>query len=114
MKRRTFLRTTTAAGTLSLTGLGRAAEEKRPAGAAGRGIWGIDDTDEGQLVWRPFLPPGTTQAAVPYWHGGHCWSFGYENGRWWVDPGQGSGTVRFVRDGRERVVTASGKRVVLE
>jgi hypothetical protein len=82
--------------------------------AAGRGIWGIDDTDEGQLVWRPFLPPGTTRASVPYWHGGHCWSFGYEDGRWWVDPGQGSGTVRFVRDGRERLITASEKRADVE
>ena len=48
--------------------------------AAGRGLWGIDDTVDGTLVWKPWLAPGATSVCLPYWHRGRCWTFGYDGG----------------------------------
>jgi len=81
--------------------------------AAGRGLWGIDDTIDGTLVWKPSLPPETRRVLIPYWHRGHLWRFGYENGKYWIDPGTGKGTVRFVLGDRPSVYFISGNRTVL-
>ncbi len=62
--------------------------------AAGRGILGIDDTADGTLVWRPWLPQGTTRVSIPYWRHGRYWTFGYEDDRYWIDPAGGQGTVQ--------------------
>jgi hypothetical protein len=79
--------------------------------AAGRGILGIDDTGDGTLVWRPWLPQGTSKVSMPYWRRGRCWTFGYEDGRYWIDPAGGHETVRFVLNGKQRAISLSGKRV---
>jgi hypothetical protein len=81
--------------------------------AAGRGLWGIDDTADGTLVWRPWLPPGADNVCLPCWHMGHCWKFGYENGACWIDPQGGQGRVHFILAGKEQVVDVTGRRVTL-
>jgi len=81
--------------------------------AGGRGLWGIDDTVDGTLIWRPWLPPGTGSVCLPYWHRGHCWLFGYENNQYWVDPQGGQGNIRFVLDSKDVTVPISGRRVTL-
>jgi hypothetical protein len=82
--------------------------------AVGRGLWGIEDTWDGTLVWKPCLPEEGSNRSMPYWHQGHCWTFSCENGDYWVDPGSGKGTVRFVLGNRQRVHAISGVRTLLK
>ncbi len=81
--------------------------------AAGRGLWGIDDTADGTLVWKPWLPPSAERVSVPYRHRGSCWTFGYDDGHYWIDPQEGQGTVRFILGDRQETISVSGRRVTL-
>jgi hypothetical protein len=77
--------------------------------ATGRGLWGIDDTANGTLAWKPWLPPGVSNVCLPYWHQGHCWLFGYENGQYWIDPQGGKEDVRITINGKDQIVPVSGR-----
>jgi len=81
--------------------------------AAGRGLAGIDDTDDGTLTWEPRLSEAVSELSFPYWHRGHCWRFGFQNGRYWVDPGSSEGTVTVKLPARDQMDIRCNRRTVV-
>jgi hypothetical protein len=81
--------------------------------AAGRGIWGIDDTADGSIVWKPFRPPEAKKVSLPFWYKGRRWTFGYEDGGYWIDPDGARETVKVIFQGKAESVQVDGKRVVI-
>ena len=82
--------------------------------ATGRGLLGIDDTAAGTLVWKPRLPRQAVRVALPYWHLGHCWRFGYNDGAYWIDPAGAHGTVTFQLGEKQKQLTLTGEKLVVE
>ncbi len=82
--------------------------------ATGRGLMGLSDSVDGNLRWEPRLPKNVDRAEYPYWHKGHCWLFGYENGKFWIDPRGGRGTVQVRIGGKAQQKTVDGEKIVIE
>ncbi len=68
-----------------------------------RGIFGIDDTWDGNLRWEPHFPEQLSGMSAHYWHHGFCWEFSYKNEKYQIDPHGGTGTIAFTLNGKTEV-----------
>ncbi len=77
----------------------------------GKGLFGVDDTQDGTLTWNPRLPFSIHQASMPYWHMGHCWKFGCTEDSYWIDSGSAPGEVQLIENGEVKKIQLDGKRI---
>ena len=82
--------------------------------ATARGIFGIDDTADGTLRWTPWFPEQLSGMTAHYWHFGHPWQFGYEKGKFWVDPQGGRGAVTLKLDGKTETLQVTRRQILAE
>ena len=76
-----------------------------------KGLFGLDDTQDGTLTWNPKLPSSIHQASIPYWHLGKCWEFGCDESSYWIDPGSAHEEIRFIDKGETKKLELTGKRI---
>lgn len=77
----------------------------------GKGMFGVDDTQDGTLVWRPRIPAVIRKASTPYWRMGQCWELGCDDDAYWIDPGAAHEEILIVLNGDEQTVRLEGKRM---
>jgi hypothetical protein len=79
----------------------------------GKGLFGIDDFDDGSLVWSPRIPDTVGDASGCHWHMGHAIRYGCTPDAFWLDPGQAQGAVRFTRGSVDTTFDLRGKRITI-
>jgi hypothetical protein len=77
----------------------------------GKGLFGIDDTSDGNITWNLRMPDFVRQASMPYWHMGNCWKFGCDEKNYWIDPGMAKEEIRLIRNGETTKTQLDGKRI---
>lgn len=77
----------------------------------GKGLFGIDDAQDGKLTWTPRFPTEIKTASAPFWHNGVCWEFGCDSESYWIDPHGASGEVHVTMDSRTASVQTKGEKI---
>ncbi len=77
----------------------------------GKGLFGINDAQDGQLYWTPRFPAEIKAASAPFWHNGACWEFGCTQDSYWFDPHGASGEVQVTLNGGTEHMQADGKKI---